>query len=83
MSGPDWRFPSAWRSTFAQDARYFGPWNAEKKSEGLDGEEGVWCLKCYDGKGDISRTMELDFFNVENVCGAKRALNAEKILPAP
>jgi hypothetical protein len=69
------QFPSSWRSAFSQDARYFGPWNPEKKSEGLDGEEGVWCLKYYDGRGQITRTVGLDFFDVADVYGAKCALN--------
>jgi hypothetical protein len=75
-SGPDWRFPSTWRSAFGPDARYFGPWNPEKE-EGLDGEEGAWRLKYYDGRGRVTRTTGLDFFNVADVYGARCALDVE------
>jgi hypothetical protein len=72
----DSQFPGTWRGAFGQDARYFGPWNAEKKDESLDGEEGVWCLKHFDWRGHVTRTIGVDFFNVERVYGTKCALEA-------
>jgi hypothetical protein len=67
--GPDWRFPASFRSAFEQDARYFGPWNPEKKKDTKDGQV-QWDLKKY-GRKEIERTVRLDFFNVTEVYGTK------------
>jgi hypothetical protein len=75
----DWQFPSTWRGSFGPDARYYGPWNVEKKDESLDGEEGVWCLKHYDGRtGHVTRTTDVDFFNVAEVYGVRCVLTVQE-----
>jgi hypothetical protein len=76
--GLDWRFPSTWRASFGQDARYYGPWDVAKKDESLEGEEGVWVLKHYHGRnGEVTRSADVDFFNVADVYGVKCAMNVQ------
>lgn len=67
----DLSFPALWRSAFDQDARYFGPWVPVKKKGGSDGG---WLLKCY-GVSGLTRTADLEFFNVADVYGVKCALD--------
>jgi hypothetical protein len=77
-SDVDWTFPRTWRGAFGQDARYYGPWNVEKKGDSLDGEEGVWCLKHYNVRTGVTRTADVDFFNVAEVYGAQCAMKVQE-----